>query len=408
VYKLRVISPRSRDAPQRNKAHMEYIGKRPGIVLNESDNHGLFGVVDGKNAEDIRSIRELSRHIEEKTRNGTIAYRAVISLTEADALWLGYDDPDKWRDLVCERMPDMCDKLDIKMQNLTSAAAIHRDKGHPHVHILFWDIEQDVRKQAFVQPKIANAIRVGLIRHIFAEELSELQTIKNEARQAAVDGAGGFFGEFADSLAALSPEEYSAAVNRLRREGDLADSKLIYSRFNTADMKSLCADLLRLCECVPSTGRLYLKLMPPDVKDKVLAFVEKLLNTNVDCEREFRRYISAAVELCKHYTDNPETHDKAGQAAYDEMLNRLGNAVLRGIKRLNQQKRGMEWDAKRESYRREVTESLITELFGMLSRFADAEENKLAYAYRTGELSKQARKELAIRLENTSGYDWER
>jgi hypothetical protein len=247
VYKLRVIGPRSRAAPQRNKAHMEYIGKRPGVVLNESSNHGLFGVIDGKNAEDISSIRELSRHIEEKTRNGTIAYRAVISLTEADAIRLGYDDPDKWRDLVRERMPDMCDKLDIKMQYLNYTAAIHRDKGHPHVHILFWDAEQDVRKQAFVQPNIANAIRVGLIRHIFAEELSALQIIKNEARQAAVDGAGGFFGEFADSLAEMSPEEYSSAVERLRREGDLADSKLIYSRFNTADMKAFTRIAFPLC-----------------------------------------------------------------------------------------------------------------------------------------------------------------
>jgi hypothetical protein len=54
-----------------------------------------------------------------------------------------------------------------------------------------------------------------------------------------------------------------------------------------------------------------------------------------------------------------------------------------------------------------MTESLITELFGILSRAARAEENKLNHAYRTGELSKQAKKELAIRLESSGGNDWD-
>ena len=55
-----------------------------------------------------------------------------------------------------------------------------------------------------------------------------------------------------------------------------------------------------------------------------------------------------------------------------------------------------------------MIESLVTELFGILSRAASAEENKLAHAYRAGELSKQAQKELAMKLENSGGYDWER
>ena len=89
------------------------------------------------------------------------------------------------------------------------------------------------------------------------------------------------------------------------------------------------------------------------------------------------------------------------------MINRLGNAVLRAVKKINQQIRNKDWAQKREAYKRQMTESLITEIFGILSRAARAEDNKLAYAYRTGELSKQAKKELAMRLENTSGYDWE-
>ena len=387
---------------------MEYIGRRRGVVLNEGLKHGLFGIVDGKKAEEVKSLTELSRHIYAKTQAGAIAYRAVISFTEADAMQLGYDDPDKWRELVQARLPDMCEKIGIPIQNLEYTAAIHRDKGHPHCHILFWDKAQDIKKEAFVHQKVSNAIRVGLIKHVFGEEMAELQTMKNEARKAALDNAGGFFGGFVDAFADMTPKEYAAAVKRLKREGDLADGSLIYSRFSAADMKELAADLLRLAGHVPKTGRLNYKLMPPEVKDEIREFLEKVLEKNADCDREFKKYVQAAIELSMYYTDKPEVHNKAGESAYEDMMTRLGNVVLRVVKQFNQQMRSNDWEAKKEAYRREMMESLITNLFGVLARAAHAEENKLAYAYRAGELSKQAKKELAMRLENSSGYDWER
>jgi hypothetical protein len=388
---------------------MEYIGRRRGAVLNEGMKHGLFGIADGGKVENTESIRELSRYIEAKTRGGTIAYRAVISLTESDAVRLGYDEPSKWRELVRARLPDMCEKIGIPIQSLEYTAAVHRDKGHPHVHILFWDKEKDVKKEAFVHPKTSDAIRVGFIKHVFGEEMTALQTVKNEARRAALDNATGFFGKFTAALADMTPEEYAAAAERLRHgESCMSDGGLIYGRFNTADMREIAADLLRLGDTVPKTGRLNYAFMTPEVKDEIRAFIEKVLEKNADCDREFKKYVRAAVELCKYYTDNPEAHGKAGKSAYDEMIPRLGNAVLRAIKKLNQQARANGREEKRGAYRRQMAESLVTEFFGILARAAKSEERKLAYAYRTGELSKQAKKELAMKIENSGDYDWER
>jgi hypothetical protein len=146
--------------------------------------------------------------------------------------------------------------------------------------------------------------------------------------------------------------------------------------------------------------------MPPEVKDEIRAFLEKALANNTDCDREFKKFVHAAVELSKYYTDKSETHEKAGKAAYDDMTTRLGNAVLRAVKKINGQVRSRDWEENHEAYRRQMIESLITELFGILSRAARAEDNKPGYAYRAGELSKQAKKELAVRLENAGAYDW--
>jgi hypothetical protein len=320
---------------------------------------------------------------------------------------LGYDEPSMWRELVRTRLPDMCEKIGIPIQNLAYTAAIHRDKGHPHCHILFWDKAQDVKKEAFVKPEISGAIRGGLIKYVFGAETSELQAVKNEARKAALENMGGFFGGFVTAFADMTPEEYGAAAERLGREGDLADGRLIYSRFNTAVMRELAADLLRLADNVPKTGRLGYKLMPPAVKDEIRAFLEKVLASNADCDREFKKYVRAAMKLSAYYTDKPETHDRAGKTAYDDMTARLGNVVLKAIKKLNRQARSKDWEVKRETFQRQMIESMVVEIFGMLARAACAEERKLNAAYRAGELSKQAKKELAMRLENSSGYDWD-
>lgn len=56
----------------------------------------------------------------------------------------------------------MAEEIGIPIHNLEYVAAIRRDKGHPHVHIQFWDAEQTIKKDAFVQPKMSADIRAGL------------------------------------------------------------------------------------------------------------------------------------------------------------------------------------------------------------------------------------------------------
>jgi len=387
---------------------MEYIGRRPGVILNSHMKHGLFGTLDGKKVEDVKSLQELSRYVEAQTKAGTIMYRGVISLTEEDAMRLGYDDPEKWRELVRSQMPAICEKIGIPLHNLEYTAAIHRDKGHPHVHLLFWDKAQDIKKKAYVHKDVANSIRIGLIKHVFEEEMAEINLMKDESRKAAYEKLGGFFDGFTDIFAGMSAPEYAEAVERLKREDDLADARLIYSRFKTADMKELAADLLRIAEHVPKTGRLMFKLMPDGIKDEITAFVEKVLDKNADCDREFKRYVAAAVELSKYYSDNPETHAKAGKNAYDDMMKRLGNVVLQTIKKINEHDRDITTEAdQKDAYKREVTENMIVSLFGILSRAANANNRKVYHARLSAELSKQAKKELALKKENSSGYEWE-
>ena len=408
MLKLRVKSPQSRGAAHSNANHLRYIGERPGVALNENMKHGLFGEIDGVKSEENENLDEMCGYVKTMTLKGTIMYRAIISLTEADAVRLGYNDPQKWHDLLKRKFPEICDKIGISMSSLEYSAAVHPDVGHVHCHLIFWDKSQRVKKNAFVPPKVANDIRIMLTKDVFGEEMSELYKIKNEARSASLNNLRGFFADFTKTFEDMNAKDFNEATERLKRNGEFATGRLIYNRFKNADMRGFAADLLKLCEKVPRTGRLDMEFMPPDVKTDIHDFVRKILAKNTACNREFLKYLNAAEELSKYYSMKPELHNKARQNAEDDILNRLSNAVLRAVKKINQIEREKGYDLNHQAYQREMIETLVMEIFGILSRSSEAEENKLSYARRAGELSKQARKELAIALENSSGYDWER
>ena len=407
MFKLRVVNPYKRFSPAWNKSHLEYIGRRPGVSLNDGMKHGLFGEINGVKCEQTENIYDMSRKIARATKNGAVVYKAIISLTEADAINLGYDNPDKWRDLIKVKLPDICDKLGLSANNLNYASAVHLEAGHPHAHIIFWEKTQKIKKRAFVPPKTANDIRIDLTKHVFADEMSDLQLIKNTARTETVSNLKGLLDDILDKFAKMSPKDYEEAVERLKFYGEFADGRLIHNRFKTSDIREIAADLLNICDKIPKKGRLDMKFMPPDVKTDVENLVEKILEKNIHCKSEFEKYLNAAEELAKFYTNDPDKHAKAREKAKKEAFSRLSNAVLKAAKKINQIERTNEFETQRKLHQRAAAENLVKEIFSILSGLSSREQSRLSYAAKTGELSKQAKKELAIEQENSSDYDWE-
>jgi hypothetical protein len=411
VFKLRVIAPHSEGAAARNKAHIRYIGQRPGVALTEGMSHGLFGSVMGKRAEEIKKISEIQNYVERKTAEGAVTFRAIISMTEADAMAKGYGARKTWEQLIRRKLPEIAEAVGIPPSRLEYAVAVHFEKGHPHCHVMFWDREQGVL-DAFARPETADDIRIDLIKYVFGEDMSFWHAIKNEARAATVELTRGGMGEFVEGFSAgiadMTTREYAAAMKRVKLESDLSDFRMDYSHYGGDTVFTLAAELLRLRDKLPKTGRFAMKFMKPGQKAEIRAFVWDLINKDDGCRREYGKYIAAAVELAKFYSDDPEAHDAAKDAAHDDIMNRVGNAVLKAIKKLNEADFTFRDEVRREAVRREMIESLITEVFGILARSASAEENKAQYARRYGELSKQARKELAIKHEDDTGYAWER
>lgn len=384
---------------------MRYIATRCGVVRGDGLSHGLFGKLQGmERSGDISDLDSALKYVHTVSEKKTIVYRAIISLREDDAIQKGYNLRGAWEQLIQEKISMIAEKMNIPIERLEWCAATHMDKGHPHTHLLYWDKSQGVRK-AWIAPETSNAIRRDLLKHVFAEEFEQLYREKNDARSALDNADDTFFMENFGPLLQMERDEYRQILNELKAaDSDLCMGSLPYSKIPDKRYLEIIADICRLCETVPKAGRLSYQLMPEEIKRAIDEITMKILQNNTDCKREFDRYISAAMEIAKMNTSNSDIVQKAGEKAYVQMKAKIGNKILSTVKELNRLSRAHDYQERREQYQRQAVVRLISEVFTLLS---SSNEQQQARVELGGDLSKQAKKELAEKLQSRS-VGWER
>ena len=90
-------------------------------------------------------------------------YRSVVSFAEDTAKELLLKDQKSWQRYMENHIMTIAGKNGIKRENLQWAAAVHWEKSHPHIHVVFWDKSVRV-KNPFTPPQIPNAIRKQMIK----------------------------------------------------------------------------------------------------------------------------------------------------------------------------------------------------------------------------------------------------
>lgn len=113
----------------------------------------------------------------------------------------------------------MADKIGIPSSNLEYCAAVHMDKGRPHIHFMFWDKEQGVKKP-FVHSSVSNKIRIDLTKKIFEDELYQLYQLKNEVRDILTDNSNDFFKSFFEPFKYMTEKEYKKEKSELKINPD--------------------------------------------------------------------------------------------------------------------------------------------------------------------------------------------
>ena len=171
---ISAIIERNADVIGNRQNFVGYMAMRPGVEKRGS--HGLF------NDKDEPII--LNQAADEIANHPGNIWSHVVSLRREDAIRLGYDNSDRWRDLVKRHISDISEAQRIPLCNLKWYAAFHDTTHHPHIHLLVYSTNA---KQGFLTNQGIDKIRSVFANDIFYDDLQSIyqeQTIRRDELKA--------------------------------------------------------------------------------------------------------------------------------------------------------------------------------------------------------------------------------
>lgn len=184
---ISTIVERNADVVGNRQNFVGYMAMRPGVEKRGS--HGLFNEKD----EPI-ILNQVANEIAEHKGN---VWSHVVSLRREDAVRLGFDNSDAWRELVKRHISDIANAQRIPICNLKWYAAFHDTTHHPHIHLLVYSTNP---KQGFLTAKGIDQIRSAFANDIFHDDLQSIYQEQTLSR---------------DELKAVSKTEFESIVNMI-------------------------------------------------------------------------------------------------------------------------------------------------------------------------------------------------
>ena len=154
------------------EGYAKYIANRP--RAERIGDHGLFGDEDYVDLDS--AMEELKNH------TGNV-WTHIFSLRREDAIRLGYDHADAWRNLLRSKRNDIAAAMNISPDQLRWYAAFHDEGHHPHVHMMVWS---DDPKEGYLSEEGLRQIKSQMTNEIFQMEMLHLYEDKSQARDQLV------------------------------------------------------------------------------------------------------------------------------------------------------------------------------------------------------------------------------
>lgn len=188
---INTIIERNADVIGNRQNFVGYMAMRPGVEKRGA--HGLFNESDEPIVLD-RVANEIANH------KGNV-WSHVISLRREDAVRLGYDNSEVWRDLIKRHISDIAKAQRIPLCNLKWYAAFHDTTHHPHIHLLVYSTNP---KLGFLTKEGIDKIRSAFANDIFHDDLQSIYMEQTISR---------------DELKAVSKTEFESIVREVQQGG---------------------------------------------------------------------------------------------------------------------------------------------------------------------------------------------
>lgn len=284
---ITTIIERHADVIGNRQNFVGYIAKRPGAEQRGA--HGLFNDSD----EPI----VLNQVADEVAHHKGNVWSHVVSLRREDAIRLGYDNSDRWRELVKRQIPVIAEQSRIPMSNLKWYAAFHDTTHHPHIHLIVYSTNP---KQGYLSREGIDKIRSAFANDIFHDDLQSIYQEQTLSR---------------DELKSISQEQVYQMVMQIQQ-----------SEFHNPQLEKLVKKLHEQLQTV--SGKKVYGYLPQDVKRTVDDIIAELAKDK-QISQLYEKWCE--LERLKHkiYTQKePELPSLADNRVFKPVKNMIIRAVL--------------------------------------------------------------------------------
>lgn len=402
-FELETLNPNFRTTYFKIQRYTEYIANSKFVIRNENTTHGLFGKMkEFKNIQTEENIEPIKEHITELAKNKIPVFRGIISLKEIDATRLECYDQEKWKNLLEDRLPSIAEKLNVKYEDLEYVGAVHIEDGHPHFQFMIWSKE---KRNYYIDYRIKDKLRKEFTNQLFRDDLLPIYQEKDLAKKNIT--AENYILEelkkvISDSKLRNELIKYEKNFNQTRKiRALLKDSEI-------KKVVDLLIDLKKDLEQTTGSIKYQYLMKYPDIIEKVDYISSVVIDSSVQCQVEIDKYIKAKQKLVEFQYSNKdkieEAKQKVKEEAEKEVIKLIGNKVL------DIERKWLNADIsytyiKYNNESRDLLDRILTALY-----YQAENQKKLNRNYELRfkkQLSKQAKKELALNKRNSSSWNWE-
>lgn len=405
IFKFKAYNPNKRETYFAHKNYTDYIANSEYVIRNPNTSHGLFGEVEAfPNIQNDDDLEKLIDHVNKLAENKVPIYRGYISLREYDAERLGYYEQDKWKSLFENRIPSIAKKMNIKFEDLQYLGAVHIEDGHPHFQFFVWS--KKPRINYFVKYKEINKLRNEFTNDVFRDDLLPILYQEKDMAKKSITSENYILNELKKTI---SDEKLLKEL--MSYEKNYNQTRRIRALLKDSEVKNIVDLLIELKNDLKQTeGSIkyqYLKKYP-DIIKKVDYISNIIIDSSVQCKIEIEKYINAKQKLLEFQYSNKEKLEQAKakvkEETQKEIIKLIGNQIL-DIERkwLNADNPYIYIKYNNES--RNLLDRILTALYYQAEN--QKRLNKNFEIKHKKQLSKQAKKELALNKRNASSFDWE-
>ena len=384
------------------KSHINYIGRTEGAENNGE--HSLFGTLN--NNENVYRMKksDILAYIKDKVSSGAYVYKTVISLTGEDSEKYGYTTRDDWENLIRANIKIIADEYNIKLENLDWVASFHTEEEHPHIHLVFYDKSVTKRAKPYVQyDKIKQKLNYSVYKKDIQPLLDEKNSIKKEIRDIFknnIDEIVSYDANkiFNNKIAQNSLNEIAVLLKELYKIKDLETSK---------------------------RGSWKMQYQTPEVKEKIRAITNKIIQSSSQIKSEVNLYINACIETEKiknvnnTYKQTKRAIENTVKKETEFILKKVDNQILEYLKEskrkiMEEQQNLFEKEFNKEKYNKLILNILskrMSKLFTNINNDLSNTLNLKRYLNKKTinlSLSKRAKKEFALKYRDVGIIDWEK